>query len=389
MRHFMLCAFVLTAGSLTAADLPSVFTLPPHFRRSADSFVQFDTRTVDERNPAGGWRPRKLEGRIWGFALDEDPPAKPEVRMKDIETALRGGGWTIERNEGQLVARKTSGGQTFWFRTYPNTTQSMILEETAPPRTLSLTRPRAQVETIDDAHDFPYALPFPGGTLQKTIHDSRSVDVTPRGTQPPIILQPTAHKVYAIAKDVSPYEFVNVKRDALAKAGWTIARDGIGSDGLVVAHYAKDERDIWLYDREQGGMEDVIVADVGAEAAADALRRTLASEGHVALYGIYFDTDSAIPKPESEATLKNVLQLLQSDAALRLEIGGHTDDSGNADHNAKLSNDRAASVKSWLIAHGIGAARLESHGYGAAKPVADNHTAEGKAKNRRVELRKL
>jgi Outer membrane protein and related peptidoglycan-associated (lipo)proteins len=80
---------------------------------------------------------------------------------------------------------------------------------------------------------------------------------------------------------------------------------------------------------------------------------------------------------------------MTSDASLRLEVQGHTDDSGSPEHNAKLSGDRAASVKDWLTAHGIAASRLASKGYGATKPVADNHTPEGKAKNRRVELARM
>ena len=78
---------------------------------------------------------------------------------------------------------------------------------------------------------------------------------------------------------------------------------------------------------------------------------------------------------------------MTGDASLRLEVQGHTDDSGSPEHNAKLSGDRATSVRDWLIAHGIAASRLTSKGYGATKPVADNHTPEGKAKNRRVEVR--
>ena len=67
----------------------------------------------------------------------------------------------------------------------------------------------------------------------------------------------------------------------------------------------------------------ISVADFGADAEASKLKRELGAAGHVALYGIYFDTDSSTPRPESEATLLQVLQLLKGDPALRLEVQGH------------------------------------------------------------------
>lgn len=111
----------------------------------------------------------------------------------------------------------------------------------------------------------------------------------------------------------------------------------------------------------------------------------------IVLSGIYFDTNSAILRLGSETALDNVIQFLKTNPSMRVEIQGHTDDTGTADHNVKLSRDRADSVKNWLTkpSHGIAADRLKSEGYGATKPVADNRTAEGREKNRRVEFLKL
>jgi len=72
-----------------------------------------------------------------------------------------------------------------------------------------------------------------------------------------------------------------------------------------------------------------------------------------------------------------------------VRIEGHTDNVGGAAANQTLSEKRAQSVRDWLVAHGIAADRLTAQGYGAAKPVADNGTDEGRTKNRRVELVKL
>src|SRR5436190_2014513 len=80
------------------------------------------------------------------------------------------------------------------------------------------------------------------------------------------------------------YEFVKVTASALEKAGWTIERTAAGSDGVVWAHYARNGRDLWLYERAQGDSQSIEVVDVGAEASAARLKEELAKSGHAALY---------------------------------------------------------------------------------------------------------
>jgi len=81
-----------------------------------------------------------------------------------------------------------------------------------------------------------------------------------------------------------------------------------------------------------------------------------------------------------------IFELLNSDPALKISIEGHTDNVGDAAANKKLSNERAKSVMDALIAKGVDKTRLSFIGWGQEKPVADNRTDEGKAKNRRVEI---
>ncbi len=135
----------------------------------------------------------------------------------------------------------------------------------------------------------------------------------------------------------------------------------------------------------------VVAADVMEEKMvfvnADEMKQSLQDQGKVALYGIYFDTDKDIVKPESDATLKEVAKLLAANASLRLHVVGHTDNQGKPDYNLDLSRRRAASVVRELTTkYGVDAARLDSFGAGVYAPAASNATDEGRAKNRRVEL---
>jgi hypothetical protein len=120
---------------------------------------------------------------------------------------------------------------------------------------------------------------------------------------------------------------------------------------------------------------------VGGEVA-----RALAAEGRARLYGIEFDLDSAAIRPGSRAVLEDVARALAEHPDWRLAIEGHTDATGTAAHNQELSGARAAAVRDHLVARGLGAERLRATGFGASRPVADNATALGRARNRRVEI---
>ncbi len=101
---------------------------------------------------------------------------------------------------------------------------------------------------------------------------------------------------------------------------------------------------------------------------------------------IFFSTGSFKLLPKSFKSLNAVVDLLKADESLMLDVDGHTDAQGADDKNQVLSDNRAASVKNYLVSKGIDTSRLKSTGYGETKPVADNKTAAGRAKNRRTEL---
>lgn len=120
---------------------------------------------------------------------------------------------------------------------------------------------------------------------------------------------------------------------------------------------------------------------------AESMSKDLASSGHVALYGIHFDTGKDVIKAESESTLAEIGRLLKQQRALKLYVVGHTDNAGGYADNMDLSNRRAKAVVSHLgTRYGVEATRLTSVGVGFLAPVASNDGEEGRAKNRRVEL---
>lgn len=113
----------------------------------------------------------------------------------------------------------------------------------------------------------------------------------------------------------------------------------------------------------------------------------LTANATVILKNIFFDVNKVELKPESATELDNIVKLLKENPALKIQINGHTDNVGKPADNLKLSNNRANAVIKYLISKGISAARLSAKGWGETQPISDNSTDEGKAKNRRTEMK--
>ena len=133
------------------------------------------------------------------------------------------------------------------------------------------------------------------------------------------------------------------------------------------------------------------VAELGAienkMVDAAAMAKGLGEAGHIALYGIYFDTDKAVLKPESRPTLDQIAKLLTGQPQLNVFIVGHTDSQGAYDYNLDLSRRRAEAIAAELVkSYRIAQARLRTAGVGFLAPVGSNASDAGRALNRRVEL---
>ncbi len=99
-----------------------------------------------------------------------------------------------------------------------------------------------------------------------------------------------------------------------------------------------------------------------------------------------FESASTALTPESRPTVDSVAAILKAYPAVAVALEGHTDASGDAEANKKLSLDRAAAVKDLLVAGGVADSRITTSGFGMEKPIAPNDTEDGRARNRRLEL---
>lgn len=132
--------------------------------------------------------------------------------------------------------------------------------------------------------------------------------------------------------------------------------------------------------------ETIMETDLVSVSASEMLKG-IDTDGKIALYGIFFDTDKASLKPESESTIKEITTLLNSNPKLNVYIVGHTDMTGGFEHNFSLSEKRAQAVVEELVTkYKITKSRLTAKGVGPLAPVSSNKTEAGKKLNRRVEI---
>ena len=193
-------------------------------------------------------------------------------------------------------------------------------------------------------------------------------------------------------KSVGSEEILENYRNACLQRGGTIRYDY--ARRLVFSIPREDGGETWVNLQASDGNYDITIVDEKAlnptlVFGAEEMEAEIDIDGDVVIYGINFAVDSDRLEPGSEKVLTEMVKLMRNNPALRIEIQGHTDNTGSADYNFKLSDRRVATVREFLILFGIDASRMVSKGYGLSRPIASNDTEEGRAQNRRVELHRL
>ena len=342
--------------------------------------------------PRRGDSRKLMRGKHWEFPMILAGVKDEAVAYAKIKAAFLANGWTQQQEwiaGGRFFyAYYKQSGVEAWATMWPGPERATIeLIESAPmPFKFTLAAPSVTPESVSPtAGDFPYLMPLPGAKLRSSAADPSPFSITPKGASKAEMVAPgSIRKGYRQPEGLSNSLFKVAYQEALTAAGWTIDNVAFGADVAISAHYAKNGRSIWAYLHNNGDGYDIQVADAGS--VTKTMSADLKKNCHVALYGVLFDFDKSTLQPVSDAVLEKILALLKQDAALKLEIQGHTDNVGNEAYNLKLSDARARSVVTWLTQHGIAAARLTSKGYGMSKPIAPNTNDEGRAKNRRVEI---
>jgi outer membrane protein OmpA-like peptidoglycan-associated protein len=161
-------------------------------------------------------------------------------------------------------------------------------------------------------------------------------------------------------------------------------------DTMTTGKVTKGNKELWVYVKPCNEGVDYILTVLEKEAmkqdvTANDMLKALNEKGSVALY-INFDVDKATIKAESKPIMDQIVSLLKGNPALKVSIEGHTDNTGTRQRNKTLSEQRAKAVADAIVREGVDRGRLSSVGWGQDKPMTDNGTEEGRAKNRRVEL---
>jgi len=195
---------------------------------------------------------------------------------------------------------------------------------------------------------------------------------------------------YTLREDAPRPSVLQVRRNygnAVKSLGGSVLYD---ENINLTAKVVKNGKEIWVkLDVYNDGRDFTLnVLEVEAmvqEVTADAMYNTLTKDGFMALY-INFDTGKSAIKPESMPIVEQIAALMKAHTDLKLSIEGHTDNVGTAASNKTLSEQRAKAVLDAVVKQGIAADLMTAVGWGQDKPVADNRTEEGRAKNRRVEI---
>lgn len=243
-----------------------------------------------------------------------------------------------------------------------------------------------QPQDAEGCKDSPLVTRFPGSIIQSCDNKEYEQADFPLGGEKQKHVEGEYHSWGMGTRDgTSEIQVFRNFQTALKNAGFAI--DFAEAPEQLVAHKGAT----WIFIDNRGSYYNQTIVtekEMQQEVTADAssLGNEIKKSGHVAVYGIHFDTGKAAILLDSEPVLNEIVKLLQQNPILKLRVEGHTDNQGNAAANQALSEKRAQAVVAWLTGHGVTAGRLTAKGLGQIQPIADNATEDGRAKNRRVEL---
>jgi outer membrane protein OmpA-like peptidoglycan-associated protein len=209
-------------------------------------------------------------------------------------------------------------------------------------------------------------------------------------------------RTYALkegGKQASELQISRNYSNSIKSMGGTIIFDGECSGAncaencggrMLIGKVIKGDSEIWVEvapfnDGNDYYLTVIVKQAMKQDVTASNMLEALNRDGHIALY-INFDTGKATMRPEAKTIIAQIAEMLKANPGLKVSVEGHTDNVGTPASNKTLSNERAKTVVAAIIAQGIDANRLSAVGHGQDKPIADNKTEEGRARNRRVEL---
>jgi outer membrane protein OmpA-like peptidoglycan-associated protein len=270
---------------------------------------------------------------------------------------------------------------------------------------LILVSPLLQVQVLAQESEFK-DTPWFSGMSNFSIYDAEDIEFDSynffNGKNCTTVEGKKFKRTYTLKEDAQKSSIIQISRNyanAVRNMGGTVVFEGAPQTAecadnngrqMMIGKVVKNGNEMWVEVSPSVDGNDYYLTivkkelmkqDVTASDMFDALNR----DGHIALY-INFDTGKSIIRDESKPIIEQIVQMLKSNPDLKVSVEGYTDNVGTPASNKTLSEERAKSVVSAIVGQGISADRLSPAGYGQDKPIGDNSTEEGRAKNRRVEL---
>lgn len=390
----LLCAVSCCAVAAPQMDCPPVGRLPAFEPRDTGADLRdYQSATFLAKGADDADQEITVTGHYCyqAYYPKEGAPTMSALEIQtNFRTQLPQAGAQITWTDGSnTYAKLAKGGSELWIRVYGSESS---IEVTTVEKAA-----RKQVLTAPSGKDYRLLGHMPtfepsGEVRERNFDEATFLAHSGDGNDREVTVQGKLYNVnYSPREGAAPVSSLDIQENyqtALKNAGaeitWT---DGSNTYARLLDHGTA----VWIrvYGVESG-IEVTAVEEKPFQASiqppqASALKAALDAQGRVALY-INFDFAKATLAADAKPVIAQVLALLQGDAALKLAVEGHTDDVGTDAANQKLSEQRAQAVVAALVQGGIAADRLSAAGFGAGKPVADNTTSEGRAKNRRVEL---